>query len=315
MRKLLGTILVLVGVLCIAAAGLLRFYVPSRAEKTPLNLDIKLVSTGPAKILNPATGQQISTSLNATRRVRTDASASNSSVTVVNETLCLVMDVGNPPECVGAQDPQHRLVSSTADRVAADRKSGESVNDPKYGESVDGDTAARHVGLSYKWPFHAKKQTYKFYDPASRQAPDAKFIGTEKLNGLTLYKYQAVIDNIDLPVAAGVLGKYSDTRIVSIDPVTGVIVKGIEHQVRTLASGLPVFDTTLTFNQAAIDYQAKQAKDGRSKITLLTVTLPLILLVVGVIALGAALLVVRRGNGAGTAAGQPVPADQHSSDT
>ncbi len=182
-------------------------------------------------------------------------------------------------------------------------------------ERSDVGTLARHVGLSYKWPFHAKKQTYKFYDPASRQAPDAKFIGTEKLNGLTLYKYQAVIDNIDLPVAAGVLGKYSDTRIVSIDPVTGVIVKGIEHQVRTLASGLPVFDTTLTFNQAAIDYQAKQAKDGRSKITLLTVTLPLILLVVGVIALGAALLVVRRGNGAGTAAGQPVPADQHSSDT
>jgi hypothetical protein len=295
-RKAFSRILVLVGVFCIVLAGLLRFYAPSRAEKTPLNLDIKQVATGPAKILNSTTG--------ATRRVRTDSVASNSAVTVVQETLCIVKDVANPPECVNAQDPQGRLVSFTTDRVAADRKTGESVNDAKYGENVNSDTSVKHIGLTYKWPFNAKKQTYKFYDPASQQAPDAKFIGTEKLKGMTLYKYDAVISNIDLPVGPGIPGKYSDERIVSVDPVTGAIVKGIEHQTRTLANGTPALDTTLTFDQAAIDYQAKQAKDGRSKITQLTVILPLILIVLGLLAIGGAIVLLRRGDGPGT---EPAP--------
>lgn len=304
MRKALSYLLILIGVFCLVLAGLLRFYAPSRAEKTPLNLDIKQVATGPAKILNAATGQVEDTTLNATRRVRTDSAASNSDVTVVQETLCIIKAVGDPPECVDAQDSQQRLVSFTTDRVAADRKSGQSVNDPKYGENVNGDTTVKHVGLTYKWPFNAKKQSYKFYDPTSLQAPDAKFIGTEKLKGMNLYKYDAVISNIDLPVGPGIPGKYSDERTVWVDPVTGAIVKGVERQTRTLANGSPALDTTLTFDQAAIDYQAKQAKDGRSKITLLTVTLPLILLVIGILALAGAFVLLRRADEAGA---EPVP--------
>lgn len=295
MRKALSYVLVGIGVFGILLAAGLRFYAPSRAEKTPLNLDIKLVSTGPAKILNPATGQIDQTNLIATRFVRTDSAASNSEVTVVQESLCIVKDVNDPPSC-GDNDRDSRIVDISTDRVAADRKTGESVNDPKnkYGENVNGDDSVKHVGLSYKWPFHAKKQSYKFFDPISKQAPDARFIGTERLAGLSLYKYQADISNIDLPVdsAGQIPGKYSDTRIVWIDPVTGVIVKGTEHQVRTLADGSPAADITLTFNQAAIDYQAKQAKDGRSKINLLTVWLPLIALVLGIVILGAGLLIL-----------------------
>src|SRR4051812_41307113 len=84
-----GTIvLVLVGVFCLVLAALLRFYAPSRAEKTPLNLNISQVATGPAKLLNSATGNLEDTSLIATRRVRTDSVLSDSKVTVVQETLC-----------------------------------------------------------------------------------------------------------------------------------------------------------------------------------------------------------------------------------
>jgi Porin PorA len=293
-RKALGSVLVLVGVFALVLAALLRFYAPSRAEKTPLNLDITQVATGPAKVLNSSTGQLEDTTLIATRTVKTDSAASNSKVTVVNESLCIVKNIGNPPPCVDSQDAQGRLVDVTTDRVAADRKSAESVNDPKYGANVNGDTSVQHVGLSYKWPLHAKKTTYKFFDPASGQAPDAKFIGTEKYKGMTLYKYEAVINNIDLPVLRGVPGTYSDTRTVFVDPVTGVIVKGTEVQQRNLANGSLAFQTTLNFNQASIDYQAKQAKDGRSKITMLTVVLPLIGLVVGLAATAGAVLLLRR---------------------
>jgi hypothetical protein len=303
-RRIGTYVLVLIGVFCLVLAVLLRFYAPGRAEKTPLNLNIRQVATGPAKLLNASTGQLEDLNLIATRHVRTDSVLSDSKVTVVQETLCIVKDIGDPPDCVSDQDAQKRLVSFTTDKVAADRKSAESVNDPKkYGTNINGDATAQHVGLSYKWPFNAKKQSYKFFDPVSGQAPEAKYLGTEKLEGLKLYKYEASIDNIDLPISQGIPGKYSDTRTVWVDPVTGVIVKGIEHQVRTLVDGSPALDTTLTFDDASIKYQAKQAKDGRAKINLLTVYLPLILLVVGLLAIVGAIVLLRRDN---RPVGQPV---------
>ena len=311
MRKTLVAVLIAVGVFALVLAGLLRFYAPSKAEKTPLDLDVIQVATGPATLLNGATGQRGDFNIIATRRVRTDSAASDSKVTVVQETLCLVKDIDNPPECVDAYDPQHRLVSFTTDRVAADRKTAQSVNDPKYHTNIDGDTTATHTGLTYKWPFHAKKTSYKFFDPISRQAPDARFIGTDKIKGMTMYKYEAVIDNIDLPVGPGIPGKYSDTRTVWIEPLTGAIVKGIEQQKRWLADGTQALDTTLTFNQAAIDYQAKQASDGRAQIKQLTVILPLISLLVGLLALVGAFLLSRRPPAAGarrTADAEPEPA-------
>jgi len=297
-RRSLSYVLIGIGVFGLLLAAGLRFYAPSRAEKTPLNLNITLVSTGPATIFNAATGQSDQLNLVATRLVKTDSAKSNSDVTVVQETLCVMRDVDDPPQC-GDNPRDPRIVDISTDRVAADRKTAESVNDSKYHENVNGDTSVKHVGLSYKWPFHAKKQTYKFFDPISKQAPDARFIGTEKIGGLNLYKYQADINNVDLPVdnAQKIPGKYSDTRIVWVDPVTGVIVKGTEHQVRTFADGAPAADITLTFNKTAVDYQLKQAKDGRNKINLLTVWLPLIALVLGIVFLVAGVLVLRQQSG------------------
>lgn len=299
MRRILVAVLVGLGVFGLVAAGLFRFYAPSRAEKTPLDLNVIQVATGPAKLLNAATGQVEDLAFRATRRVRTDSTLSDSKVTVVQETLCIVKDIDNPPECVDKDDPQHRLVSFTTDKVAADRKTAQSVNDPKYRTNIDGDATATHTGVTYKWPFHAKKTSYKFFDPISRQAPDARFIGTDKIKGMTMYKYEAVIDKMDLPVGPGIPGSYADTRTVWVEPTTGAIVKGIEHQQRWLADGTQALDTTLTFNQDAIDFQAKQASDGRSKIRLVTVILPLVLLLVGLAALVGAVVLSRRDGGDG----------------
>jgi hypothetical protein len=296
-RKFLAAALIGVGVFGLVLAGLLRFWAPSHAKKTPLNLNITQVATGDGQVLNAQTGKLETFQLRATRIVRTDSTASDSTYTTVNESLCVVKVIGDTPGCVDAHDPQKRLVSLTTDRVTADRKTAESVNIPKYKEYVDGNTTVKHVGVSYKFPFDAKKQTYKFFDPASLQVPDAKYIGKEKLEGLNLYKYEAVIDQIDLPIAPGIPGKYADTRTVWVDPLTGVIVKGVEHQVRTLADGSTALDTTLTFDEASIKYQAKQAKDGHSKINQLTVILPILGIVIGIAAIVGGLMLGRRSNG------------------
>ena len=303
-RKVVSPLLVLFGVFCLVLAALLAFYAPSRAVKTPLNLDIKQVATGPAKILNSATGQVVDTSLIATRRVRTDSAASDGKVTVIQETLCIVINVGNPPECVDKDDTQHRLVTFTTDRVAADRKNAEAVNDPKYQENINGATA-KHVGLTYKFPFNAKKQSYAFFDPNSMQSPQANFIGTEKLLGINLYKYEATITGASVDVGPGIPGKYDDTRTVWVDPKTGTIVKGIEHQTRTLETGAVALDTTLTFDVASQKYQADFAKNGAQKITLLTVVLPIIALLLGLVALFFGLMLARGGRAAAEPVGPP----------
>jgi len=296
-RKFLAAALIGVGVFGLVLAGMLRFWAPGHAKKTPLNLNITQVATGDGQVLNAQTGKVETFQLRATRIVRTDSTASDSKYTTVNESLCVVKVIGDTPNCVDAHDPQNRLVSLTTDRVTADRKSAESVHIPKYKEYVDGDTTVKHVGVSYKFAFDAKKQTYKFFDPASLQVPDAKYIGKEKLEGLSLYKYEAVIDQIDLPIAPGIPGKYADTRTVWVDPLTGVIVKGVEHQVRTLADGSTALDTTLTFDEASIKYQAKQAKDGHSKINQLTVILPILGVVIGIAAIVGGLMLGRRSDG------------------
>ena len=306
MRRIVAYVLVAVGIFSLVLAALLRFYAPSRVEKAPLDLKVpQQVATGPAKVYNVQAGQLEDVELMATRQVVTDSEASDSKVAVLQVTLCIVKVVDDPPYC-GSDPNDPRIVRIIVDRAAADRKTALAVNDPKYGENIDGATV-KHQGLTYKWPFHAKKITYKFFDVNSQQAADARFIGTDKVRGLDTYKYEAVIKDVPLELGGGIPGVYSDTRVVWIEPRTGAIVKGTQHQVRTTTTGTTVFEADLTFTDATIDRQSKLAKDGLSKLRLLTVIAPLILLLVALLAFVGAFLLNRRAGGDGHRArsGQP----------
>jgi hypothetical protein len=305
-RKILAPLLVLLGIFSLVLAGLLRFYAPSRVEKAPLDLKVpQQVATGPAKVYNVSAGALEDVQLMATRQVVTDSAVSDSKVAVLQVTLCIIKVVDDPPFC-GSDPKDPRIVRIVVDRAAADRKTGLAVNDTKYGENIDG-VPVKHEGLTYKWPFHAKKITYKFFDPNSKLVADARFIGTDKVKGLNTYKYEAVIDKVPLEVAAGVPGLYSDTRTVWVEPRTGAIVKGTQHQVRTTTDGTLVFQTDLAFTDATIDHQSKLAKDGLSKLRLLTVIGPLILLLVALMAFAGAFVLYSsgRGNGHRARAGEP----------
>ncbi|HEX8768502.1 MAG TPA: porin PorA family protein, partial [Jatrophihabitans sp.] len=186
MRKILASVLTALGIFSLVLAGLLRFYAPSRVEKAPLDLKVPhQVATGPAKVYNVAAGQLEDVQLMATRQVVTDSAASDSEVAVLQVTLCIVKLVDDPPYC-GTDKNDDRIVRIIVDRAPADRKTGLAVHDAKYGENIDG-APVRHEGLTYKFPFHAKKTTYKFFDVNSKQAADARFIGTDKVRGLNTY--------------------------------------------------------------------------------------------------------------------------------
>ncbi len=326
MRKALGVLLIGIGLFGLVLTVLLPTVVVDKSKKTPLDLNITQISSGSAKILDPATLQTNDVQLRATRVVKTDSGASDGTNTTVFETLCIVIVIGDTPNCVTKDDPQKRLLSESEDRVTADRKSAESVHVAKYGEYVKNfdkiDRSVRHVGLSYKWPIDAKKQTYQFFQPDIGKAFPAVYSGTEKVAGLTVYKY--VCETGDQPYTVGGLfpGTYNDTRTVWVEPRTGAIINGVEHQVQYITDvnnpsspGQLALDTTLKFEQSAIDYQSNYAKDKIDQLKLAQVWGPLITGIIGVGALVGAFFVLRtrrRAGGDGGGEGQdghPTPDD------
>lgn len=288
MRKVLAHVLLGLGVFGIVLAFMLPFYVVPHSKKTPLDLDITTRANGTTQLLNSDTNQPETVNLRATRHVRTDSHASDSKYTTVDESVCIVIVEGNTPDCVPASDP--RLLSVTTDRVTGDRKTAESVHVPQYNENVNGDTSVRHTGLSYKWPIDAEKRTYQFFLPDLKQAFPATYQSSSKLRDLTVYKYVSASGPQPYKISGTLPGTFDDTRTVYVEPQTGVIVKGIEHIVQKLDTGQTVLDTTLTFDDNTIDFQANYAKNKINRLNWAGIWVPLIAGLVGLAALTAGVL-------------------------
>jgi hypothetical protein len=203
---------------------------------------------------------------------------------------------------VRSSDP--RLLSVTTDRVTANRKSAESVHVDKYHENVNGDTSVRHAGLSYKWPIDAEKKTYQFFLPDLKKAFPAKFVGTDSIRGLDVYKYESVTGDQPYKVQGLIDGTYNDTRTVWVEPQTGAIVNGTEHQIQKIGDTVAL-DTTLSFEPSAIDYQSNYAKDKIDQLHLAQIWAPIGAGVIGLAALiGAYFLLRSRRNRGGHAQGR-----------
>jgi hypothetical protein len=296
MRKASGIVLVGVGVFAVVLAILLPTVVVDRSKKTPLDLNItqRAIATN-AKVLDPSTGSQTTVTLRATRIVKTDSRASDSKNTTVFETLCVVIVKGDTPDCVRAPDP--RLLSATTDRVTADRVSAESVHVAKWNENVNGQPA-RHSGLTYKWPIDSKKKDYTFYMPDLLKAFPAKYEGTDRIDGLTTYKYVAYSGKQPYKVGGTFDGTYEDTTTAWVEPRTGAVIYGEEHQIQRINSptdpaGTLALDAMFKFDKKSVDYQANYSKDAITKLDAAGVWGPIVLAVVALAAFIGAFFLLR----------------------
>src|SRR4051794_6363288 len=287
MRKASGAVLVGVGLFALVLAILLPTVVLHGSKKTPLDLNItqRAIATN-AKVLDATTNQLATVNLRATRVVKTDSNASDSKNTTVFETLCVVIIKGNTPDCLRSNDP--RLLSITTDRVTSNRKSGESVHVAKWNENVNGQPA-RHSGMTYKWPIDTKKQDYDFYMPDLLKAFKAKYEGTDRIAGLTTYKFVAYSGVQPYKVLGLFDGTYEDTTIAWVEPKTGAVLYGEEHQIQKINSpidpaGTLALDATFKFDKKSVDYQANYSKDAIKKLDAASKWGPIVL---GVVALAA----------------------------
>jgi Porin PorA len=297
MRRAATYLLTGLGVFLVVIAVLLRFYVVPGLLVTPLDQFAQSFAPGTGTVFDPATlTERQNVAMVAHRTLRGDVASSSKSRGVWDESVVLSDSSGN-------------MINTTTDRVAWDRKTGEAIN--CCNENVDG-APTKHVGLSYKFPFGAKKQTYQFFDVTAKKAYPMHYQASEKIQGLTVYRYQQHIDPIQvdqLEVPGSLVGSpaasvkapvfYDNIRTVWVEPVTGVIVKGQEkqHEVLRDASGadkVTLIQVTLTFNEKTQKQQGDLAKDGRSQKALVGTWAPIICLLLGLLMGVAAFLLARR---------------------
>jgi hypothetical protein len=313
MSRLGGRISLMLGLMLLVVAIGVRLIVAPLSVKAPLQIPEKyrtLIASGAGfQLLDAQTGQPKTVTVRVTRHIQGDVDAGDDKVAVYEESLCLADNTdGSNPGCLPATDS--RLITESTDRVAFDRKTGYAVNDPKYNANVDGDESIKHEGLSYKFPIDTKKKTYLFFDTVVGKAFPMNYVDTEKLEGLTVYKFVQKIVNQPVYTNHVLPSTYTNTRTVWIEPTTGVIVKGSEDLTQTLTGrasldpnsdlrdpalqGLVALKGVLTFDGPTVKNQAQLAKDNLPKIHLVRFWIPVVALVLGVIFTVLGFILLRR---------------------
>jgi hypothetical protein len=279
-RKIIGWVLLGLGAFLLVTGLLATFWVPGQVERTPLDVDSTTRLSGNADKLNPATGETEAIDVKATSITKADSKRSDDNVIVFVNTTCLVIDEGDVPDCVDADDPQARLVSATSDIFSTDRYDALAVNGKQLPAGAE-----EKEGLVNKWPFNAEKKDYPYWDGVVGAPVTAEYDSSETLDGLETYKFHILLEDTPAEVLEGIQGTYSQDKYIWIEPRTGAIVNQTQHETRTLEDGTMVLDLNLGFTEDQVAGDVNDAKDNKSQIELITGTLPLVGFVGGILAL------------------------------
>jgi hypothetical protein len=302
MRRVIGLVLIGLGVAALVAAPLLKWYAAPRLLKAPLDQFSETVSEASDVTYLDIAALEVKTGREfvATRTVRGDVAAGDAD-RAVYDVFVKIID----PEKAGEGEEQ--LVSANTDRVAFDRSTSEAIN--CCDENLNGEPT-KHEGIEYKFPFGTEKKTYQYFDTSIAAATDMEFVQESELEGLTVYEFEQDIEPTkiaELDVPGDLVGRdeasltvdryYSNVRRVWVEPVTGIIVKGAESQLSTLRDGdedlLTITEVDLEFNEATVKAQAAVAEENLGSARFVQTTGPLGLGVLGLVLVGAGILLAR----------------------
>jgi len=302
MRGVFGLVLAGVGTFLIVCAVVLPTWISGQVIKFPLNeyetatLDASNASYFSTTTLTEKTG----VSMQATYTIKGDGAAGDSSTAVWNE-YSYVYDLTN-----------RQPVQQQTRTLAFNRRTGQLVN--CCGASLNGNTSIRQTGLAgYVWPIGTKKQTYQVFDATLNKPMPFVYSGTTTVHGITTYKFEenvAPVQVTTLSVPGSLVGESAATvtlpefyemhLIYYVDPTTGALVNVNEHQTMSLrspatgAQALLLFDADLIATPATVNTVVGLDTTGRNELSLLKTILPLVLGILGVIALIAGIFLSRR---------------------
>jgi hypothetical protein len=334
-RRTVACVLVGLGTLLIVAALLIPTYALGQLSKTPLDLEVTTIAANspnaPSQVLeaNSLTSGDGPAKVDSNVRLISQRYLTVEDPSDKNE---MTIQAGQTLRNIDVQGDTG-LLSATIDRVTIDRKDGMPVDDDPNGSIAvttdsKGNSVAdpvQHDGLQYRFPIGTDKRTYPYFDINVRKSSDMNFVEQTEINDLKVYHFQQKIPPSDLSKVVssptnqltfpaskwGVPGGntnitmdryYTNTRDVWVEPETGTIIKGSEqiHMYYARSADKPevtALQSTLVFDDNTVNSQISIAKQNMDKISMYGRTLPIILGVIGVIALAVGLVLGLRGNG------------------
>ena len=246
MRRGVGIVLIGLGVFLVVLAALLRFTVVPAIAKAPLSPGedtggvTQTDQNGVAAVLlDPATlTERTDVPLTATRFTRGDVPASQTSEALAD-------DLAIYESFIRTEDNTGTVVSASTIRVAFNRVTSELSN--CCGANFDGQEI-EFAGINpLKFPMFTQAQDYRYFDATLEEAVPIQYVGTEDLEGLSVYRFEQTIearqigtlevpgDLVGFPLPSFVAPRYyANERTLWVEPTTGAIVKGEERQVQTL---------------------------------------------------------------------------------
>ncbi len=306
MRRIIGLTLAGVGAFLVVVAILLRVYLPGQVIKFPVNeyLKTQLRGTG-VEYFSPSRIHEVSgATMLVTSTVKGDGAAGSSSTAVWNGFTYLYDTSNSLP------------FEYSSRRFAFDRRTAELVN--CCGANVGGNRSIKQTGLvGFLWPFGTQQITYQVFDPAINKPEPARFEGTSTIDGITVNRYVEHVTHVQdgtVTLPASLVGMsglssvtlpeyYTATNTFWVDPKTGAQLNTTEVQRLTLedstgATKLVILDGTLIFTPQSVHTVVGLDNTARSELSLVEVVLPLLLGVLGLIALvvGVVLAQVRPGD-------------------
>ena len=320
MSRKLGFILTGVGVFFLALALLARFYAYDRLAVVPLDQDTVSVSEGPgATIFDIATQQEITVDLVSTRNVVGDVEASEEASDELGEDIAVWETLVYTDEPGAVVDNENPPRSSTHDRVAFDRHTGETVQCCDTFTSTTADDRGVEVketigfeGLYFKFPFQTEQKTYQFWDGSLAEAPDIEFQEVETIEGLEVYRFEQVIEpttvgNITAPASFFGIDEegdvtldrvYSNTRTLWIEPETGVIIRGQEDQLSVAEyqgeEVATLTDVTIGYNPDTISENVDTYSALATQLKVIRIWLPLVGGLLGLVLLAVGIVILRK---------------------
>jgi hypothetical protein len=309
LRRAAGLVLCGLGAALVVLAPLLHWWVGPALAKSPIGGGIVSDASGQnvtyLDFANPAVGPKVGTvrSREVYHGIKDDST---------DQAAVYTLDA----EIYYTDEPNLALdISARQERFAIDRKTAMAVPDPQNQERIDKDvnnSLAKHSGLVLKFPVGTEKKSYPFWDTQLRSSQyPMEYRGEDTVNGLKVYRFEQNIPDTDLSARTPRL-HYASVRRVWVEPATGVIVKGEQDVSVTLgaptdADKVTVLNGTLTFTDDNVKDKAKRARDGKAKIDLIQLWIPLFCLLLGLVSLVVGLLLVRGAQSAGKRAAHRGP--------
>jgi hypothetical protein len=334
-RRTVACLLVGLGTLLIVEALLVPTYAMSQLAKAPLDLEVTTIAKNSPNAPSQVLDTKSLTSGTGAAKVESNVNMISQRYLTVEDPSDkneMTIQAGQTLRNTDVQGDTG-LLSAVIDRVTINRKSGMPVDDDPNGSIAvttdsKGNSVAdpvQHDGLQYRFPIPTKKQSYPYFDINARKSFDMKFVEQAEINDLKVYHFQQTIPRQDLTKVVstptnqltfpaskwGVPGGdasitmdrfYTNTRDIWVEPETGTVIKGQEQLHLYYARNadkpeLTALQSTLVFDDNTVNSQIAVAKQNMDKLSLYGRTLPLILGVVGVVALIAGLVLGLFGSG------------------